>query len=104
MGLPLGSFEPGGRDVDEEIQLLVRRLASHGLLEYRLGCSQNGGDEVVIEPQVADYWPQTPQLGNADILVLSRFAYMRRRGNEMVRNCRAPVHCSKFAIRRLRAP
>ena len=84
MGLPLGSFEPGGRDVDEEIQLLVRRLASHGLLEYRLGRSQNGGDEVVIEPQVADYWPQTPQLGNADILVLSRFAYMRRRGNEMV--------------------
>ena len=27
---------------------------------------------------------RTPQLGNADVLVLSRFAYMRRRGNEMV--------------------
>ena len=82
MGMPLGSFESGGRD--EEIHLLVRRLVSHGLLEYRLGRSQNGGDEVVIEPQVADYWPQTPQLSNADTLVLSRFAYMRRRGNEMV--------------------
>ncbi len=31
-----------------------------------------------------DYWPQTPKLGNADIIVLSRFAYLRRRGNEMV--------------------
>src|SRR6516165_10447106 len=30
------------------------------------------------------YWPQTPPLGDADVLVLSRFAYMRRRGNEMV--------------------
>jgi SagB-type dehydrogenase family enzyme len=38
----------------------------------------------VIEPQVPDYWPQTPQLGNADALILSRFAYMRRRGDEMV--------------------
>ena len=53
-------------------------------MEYRLGRSRNGEDLVVIEPQVADYWPQAPQLGNADALVLSRFAYMRRRGNEMV--------------------
>jgi SagB-type dehydrogenase family enzyme len=53
-------------------------------LEYRLGRSRNGEDQVVIEPQVPDYWPRTPQLGNADVLVLSRFAYMRRRGNEMV--------------------
>ena len=41
-------------------------------------------DQVVIEPQVADYWPATPRLDNADVLVLSRFAYMRRRGKEMV--------------------
>jgi SagB-type dehydrogenase family enzyme len=39
---------------------------------------------VVIEPQVADYWPQPLEFGNADALILSRFAYMRRRGNEMV--------------------
>ena len=38
----------------------------------------------IIEPQVAGYWPQTPQLGDDDTLVLSRFAFMRRRGNEMV--------------------
>jgi SagB-type dehydrogenase family enzyme len=97
MGVPLGSFASDGPlpdpaqgriGVDREIHLLVRRLARLGLLEYRLGRSRNGqdedGDQVVIEPQVPDYWPRTPSLGNADVLVLSRFAYMRRRGNEMV--------------------
>ncbi len=53
-------------------------------MEYRVARSRSDEDRVVIEPQVADYWPRTPRLGNADILVLSRFAYMRRRGNEMV--------------------
>jgi len=63
---------------------LVRRLARHGLLEYCLGLAGNRALQVVIEPQLPDYWPQTPPLGNADVLVLSRFAYIRRRGNEMV--------------------
>jgi SagB-type dehydrogenase family enzyme len=84
IGLPFASFASDGRSIDEEIHLLVRRLAQHGLLEYRLGHSRNGEDEVVIEPQVPDYWPRMPRLGNSDVLVLSRFAYMRRRGNEMV--------------------
>jgi SagB-type dehydrogenase family enzyme len=53
-------------------------------LEYRLERSRSGEDLVVIEPQVPDYWPRAPELGNADALVLSRFAYMRRRGAEMV--------------------
>ena len=72
------------RNIDKEIGLLLRRLAGHGLLEYRLGRSRDSEDLVVIEPQVADYWPQTPQLGNAEALVLSRFAYLRRRDAEMV--------------------
>ena len=84
MGLPLGSFASDVRRIDKEIDLLVRRLARHGLLEYRLGRRRNGEDLVVIEPQLPDYWPQTPPLGAADVLVLSRFAYMRRRGNDMV--------------------
>jgi SagB-type dehydrogenase family enzyme len=84
IGLPLSSFASGSRKVDKEIGLLVQRLARHGLLEYRLGRSRNGEDLVVIEPQVPDYWPQAPELGNADALILSRFAYMRRRGAEMV--------------------
>ena len=83
-GLPLASFVGSRRNIDKEIDLLVRRLASRGLLEYRLGGSRNGEDLLVIEPQVPDYWPRTPQLGNSDALVLSRFAYLRRRGNEMV--------------------
>jgi SagB-type dehydrogenase family enzyme len=83
-GLPLASFAPEGRSIDEEIHRLVRRLAGHGLLEYRLSRSRNVADEVVIEPQVSDYWPRMPQLRQGDVLVLSRFAYLRRRGNEMI--------------------
>jgi SagB-type dehydrogenase family enzyme len=83
-GLPLSSFASDGRNIDKEMGLLVQRLANRGLLEYRLGRSRNGEDLVVIEPQVPDYWPQAPELDNADALVLSRFAYMRRRGTEMV--------------------
>ena len=83
-GMPLAAFASGGRTIDKEIDLLVRRLARHGLLEYRLGRPRSAEDRVVIEPQVADYWPQTPQLRDADVLALSRFAYMRRRANEMV--------------------
>jgi SagB-type dehydrogenase family enzyme len=83
-GLPLSSLERVGRRIDEEVRLLVRRLARHGLLEYRLGRLRHGEDRVVIEPQVPDYWPRMPQLADTDVLVLSRFAYLRRRGNEMV--------------------
>jgi SagB-type dehydrogenase family enzyme len=83
-GLPLDSFASGGRIIGKEIDLLVRRLARRGLLEYRLGHSREGKDQVVIEPQVPDYWPRTPKLGDADVVVLSRFAYLRRRGNEMI--------------------
>jgi SagB-type dehydrogenase family enzyme len=84
IGLPLNSFSSGGPNVNKEIQLLAQRLAKHGLLEYRLGRSRKDDDLVVIEPQVPDYWPRMPPLRNVDTLVLSRFAYLRRRGNEMV--------------------
>jgi SagB-type dehydrogenase family enzyme len=83
-GLPLAAFAPDGRTPDQEIDLLVRRLARRGLLEYRLGPAGGAGDQVVIEPQVADYWPQLPKLDDTDVVVLSRFAYLRRRGDEMV--------------------
>jgi SagB-type dehydrogenase family enzyme len=84
IGLPVASFVSSRRATDKEIHVLVRRLARHGLLEYRLRRSRNDEDQVVIEPQVADYWPAMPRLDKADVLVLSRFAYMRRRGNAMV--------------------
>ena len=41
-------------------------------------------DLIVIEPQMPDYWPQTPKLADSATIVLSRFAYLRRRGNDMV--------------------
>jgi SagB-type dehydrogenase family enzyme len=83
-GLALNSFSPDGKTVDKEIDLLVRRLARRGLLEYRLGRSGDDADQVVIEPQVPEYWPRAPKLDDADVVVLSRFAYLRRRGNDMV--------------------
>jgi cyanobactin oxidase ThcOx-like protein len=83
-GLPLGSFMSDGPTADEEIDRLVRRLARHGLLEYGLGLSPDADDQVVIEPQVPDYWPRAPELGDAETIVLSRFAYLRRRGDGMV--------------------
>jgi SagB-type dehydrogenase family enzyme len=83
-GLPLRSFGPDGSAVDKEIDLLVHRLARSGLLEYRLAGTDDKNDQVIIEPQVPEYWPRTPKLGDADMVVLSRFAYLRRRGNEMV--------------------
>jgi SagB-type dehydrogenase family enzyme len=83
IGLPLASLAAARRSVDKEMRLLVQRLARHGLLEYRLRHARDK-DEVVIEPQVADYWPATPRLRDTDVLVLSRFAYLRRRGDAIV--------------------
>jgi SagB-type dehydrogenase family enzyme len=82
-GMPLAAFASGNRETDKEIHVLVRRLAGRGLIEYRLARSRSE-DLVVIEPQLPDYWPRVSQLDNADTLVLSRFAYMRRRANKMV--------------------
>ena len=81
-GLPLGSIG-GGRAAGKDIDLLIRRLAISGLLEYGFG-SARGRDQVIIEPQMAEYWPKVSKVGNADTLALSRFAYLRRRGKEMV--------------------
>ncbi|WP_458156595.1 SagB/ThcOx family dehydrogenase [Bradyrhizobium sp. 18BD] len=82
-GLPLASFA-GKSILAREIDALVHRLARQGLLEYRLSSARDERDLVVIEPQVPDYWPRRAKLGSRDTVVLSRFAYLRRRGNEMV--------------------
>ncbi len=82
-GLPLDAIATVDGE-DAELRRLVRRLARAGLLEYRLGPSGGGKDLVVIEPQVADYWPRMAALDGGDELVLSRFALMRRRGDDMV--------------------
>jgi SagB-type dehydrogenase family enzyme len=94
-GLPLAALAAGRRAIDKELHRLVRRLAAHGFLEYGVGSP--GEDQAVIEPQVADYWPRTAKLGDADILVLSRFAYMRRRGDDLV--LESPRAEALFSIR-----
>jgi SagB-type dehydrogenase family enzyme len=83
-GLPLDAFARLRSPIEKEIDLLARRLARRGLLEYRLGQNDDDNDLIVIEPQLADYWPQTRELGDADTIVLSRFAYLRRRSHHMV--------------------
>src|SRR5262249_6705511 len=75
-GLSLASIK------DKDIERLVRQLARRGLFEDRLAGSR--GDTGVIEPQMPHCWAQAAQLGDADTLVLSRLAYLRRRGDEMV--------------------
>lgn len=82
-GLPLASFA-GKSVLAKQIHALVQRLARHGLLEYCLSSPREQQDLVVIEPQVAEYWPRCAKLGHGDTIVLSRFAYLRRRGNDMV--------------------
>ncbi len=82
-GLPLASFA-GKSAIAREVDVLVHRLARHGLLEYRLFFPRGGPDLVVIQPQLSEYWPQRSKLGESDTVVLSRFAYLRRSGNEMV--------------------
>ena len=82
-GLPLASFT-GKSAIAREIDALARRLARHGLVEYRLSFPRDPHDLVVIEPQVAEYWPRRAKLRESDTVVLSRFAYLRRRGNDMV--------------------
>ena len=83
-GLPLSSLAAAERNSNKELALFARRLARLGLLEYAVGRSKGGKDLIIIEPQVPDYWPQTPPLRDTDVLVLSRFAYMRRRANDMI--------------------
>jgi SagB-type dehydrogenase family enzyme len=84
MGLPLSSFAPERTETQKEIHRLVRRLAAHGLLEWCLGGARDRQPDVIIEPQIPDYWPRVAPLHASDVLVLSRFAYLRRRGNDLV--------------------
>ncbi|MBV9627092.1 MAG: SagB family peptide dehydrogenase [Xanthobacteraceae bacterium] len=84
VGLPLKSLISSRRDIDQQIYQLVRRLARRGLLEYPVRRVRSKEEDVVIEPQAADYWPEAPPLDDEDTMVLSRFALLRRRGNAMV--------------------
>jgi len=84
-GLPIASLTASlARKSVREMTMLVHRLARHGLLEYSLSSPRGEMDLVVIEPQIPEYWPKCAKLNSGDTVVLSRFAYLRRRANEMV--------------------
>ncbi len=84
IGLPLASLAESRRKADKELELFIRRLAGRGLLEFCLGAQRKSTELVVIEPQSFDYWPYAAQFDESDVIVLSRFAYMRRRDHELV--------------------
>ena len=69
---------------DGEMRELVRRLALYGLVEYRLARAPSGPDLIVVEPQMRDYAPRMIEIDEDRPLALSRFAYMRRRGADLV--------------------
>ncbi|KAF0210030.1 MAG: SagB-type dehydrogenase domain containing protein [Methylocystaceae bacterium] len=69
---------------DGDIRELVRRLALYGLVEYRLARAPSGPDLIVVEPQMRDYAPRMIEIDEDCALALSRFAYIRRRGADMV--------------------
>ena len=76
MGLPLASFS----SVAAPTRRLIHwsgRLARHGPRSIAQLAERRGSGH--HRPQVADYWPRTPHLGDADVLVLSRFAYLTAR-------------------------
>src|SRR5690349_5471029 len=57
-GLEVASFSPARKPADNEIELLARRLARSGFLEYQL-MTPRGGAVAAIEPQIPDYWPRS---------------------------------------------
>ena len=86
-GLSLATLAASRKTIDKELALLVRRLAARGLVEFRLsqpGRGRSDHDLVIIEPQAADYWPRPLPVRDSDTLALSRFAYLRRRAEDMV--------------------
>jgi SagB-type dehydrogenase family enzyme len=72
------------KPIDQEIARVVRLLARQGLVEYPLRRQSDGAEIAVVEPQMASYSPDAAKVGSSDRIVLSRFAYLRRRGSEMV--------------------
>jgi SagB-type dehydrogenase family enzyme len=78
-GLPL--LDSNG---EEELRVLIERLAFLGLVDYRLARAAEGPDIVAIEPQMRDYRPSVSRLDESRQIALSRFALLRRRGEDFV--------------------
>ncbi len=96
IGLQIDGSGPGDAEVEAELRELVRQLALFNLVEYRLARGAQEADLVVIEPQLRDYAPRLINLDDDRGLVLSRFAYLRRRGVDLV--LESPLSGALFRI------
>ena len=78
-------LRPAAATVDKEIRSLVRRLAAHGLVEYRLAplraTARTRSSSSRSCPTIGRDCRRSAM---TDTLVLSRFAYLRRRADELV--------------------
>lgn len=83
-GRPLSGVGENDAPEEKELRGLVQRLALHGLVEYELSRGPDGPAIVAIEPQMRDYRPSLQKLDGAQSFVLSRFAYLRRRGEDFM--------------------
>ena len=82
-------------------------LARHGLLEYRLGRARGDDDLVVIEPQLADYWPRTARLARVRYLrpvALCLHAPARQRDGAGIAARRRAVQDLRSGASRPRSP
>ncbi|WP_363346029.1 SagB family peptide dehydrogenase [Methylocystis echinoides] len=83
-GVSLSRLHETDTPEEKELRGLIQRLALYGLVEYRLARGPEAPDIVVIEPQMRDYQPSLQKLDPARSYVLSRFAFLRRRGEDLV--------------------
>lgn len=74
----------GDPEIEREVTALVKRLGLYGLVEYRLTDAADNADLLVVEPQMRGYAPSLGFVDESRPLALSRFAYIRRRGGDMV--------------------
>ncbi len=81
---------------NDDLRELIERLAILGLVDYRLGGAPNAREILAIEPQMRDYRPNLQKLDEARQFVLSRFAFLRRRGEDMV--LQSPLSGATFRI------
>ena len=107
-GLPLGSFASDGRRASTRKSIcwsgdwpgaVCWNTASDAAQRQRTRSSSNR--------RLPDYWPRRRSSATQEAIVLSRFAYLRRRGNEMVLESaprRRPVQDLRSEGREPRSP
>ncbi len=96
-GLAFGAISDKKSPVAAEILAVVRQLARSGLLEYaHIAAGSPTRDVLVIRPQTAEYWPDPPPVARDCRLILSRFAFIRRRQSQII--VESPLSTATFCL------